>query len=77
VEARRRDDKCDAILTSFATYCRETSLHGWKYVAPVSRSSGGCEKMSWLSLLIVALVTASVFVFRASQVEDYLQHKTG
>ena len=59
---------------SLATYCKETSLHGWKYVAPMSSSTGGFEKVCWLTLLIVALMTASIFVFRASQ--DFASHTT-
>lgn len=61
-------------MRSFATYCKETSLHGWKYVAPASSTTRNCEKISWLTLLIVALTTASIFVFRASQ--DFASHTT-
>ena len=64
----------NTVLTSFATYCRETSLHGWKYVAPASNSTGPVEKVTWFTLLIVALTTASIFVFRASQ--DFASHTT-
>ena len=47
---------------SFRTYCEETSLHGWKYVA--ISSSTTCEKICWLILLIGSLTTASVLVYR-------------
>ena len=61
----------NSLLATFATYCRETTLHGWKYV---SNSTGTLERVIWLTLLIVFLTTASIFVFRASQ--DFASHTT-
>lgn len=55
-------------MESFRTYCQETSLHGWKYV----QTSSNLEKFAWLALLILALTTASVLVYRA--VSDFLAH---
>lgn len=57
-----------SLLTSFGTYCQETSLHGWKYV----QTSRSLERFCWLALLIVSLTTASVLVYRA--VTDFLSH---
>ena len=68
------EDEWKELWASFATYCKETSLHGWKYVAPVSNSTGRIEKFCWLTLLIFALMTAGIFVFRASQ--DFASHTT-
>ena len=36
------------IRDSFASYCRETTLHGWKYVT--SGSSTSCEKSTWYGI---------------------------
>ena len=58
------------IRQSFASYCQETTLHGWKYVT--SCSSTTCEKSAWLMLLLVSLTTASVLVYRA--VGDFMAH---
>ena len=48
---------------SFKTYCRETSLHGWKYIAftPGTR----LERFGWLCLLVSSLLTAFVLVYKA------------
>ena len=54
----------DSVLTSkpFQTYCKQTSLHGWKYVA-FSKGSK-FERLCWLFLLLLALLIASNLVYR-------------
>ncbi len=41
------------IRDSFASYCRETTLHGWKYVT--SGSSTSCEKSTWYEIQPILL----------------------
>jgi len=48
---------------SFKTYCKETSLHGWKYIAFSPGSQ--IERLGWLILLISSLLTAFVLVYKA------------
>ena len=49
-------------------FFHETSLHGWKYV----QTSSAYARYAWLALLILAMTTASIFVFKA--IEDFLSH---
>ena len=51
-----------------ATFFHETSLHGWKYVL----TSSTYGRYAWLALLILAMTTASIFVFKA--IKDFLSH---
>ena len=46
----------------FTSYCKQTSLHGWKYVA-FSKGSK-FERVCWLFLLLLALLIASNLVYR-------------
>ena len=47
---------------AFQTYCRETSLHGWKYVS--FSTSSKIERFSWLFLVIGSIISASALVYR-------------
>ena len=47
---------------AFQTYCRETSLHGWKYVS--FSTSSKLERFSWLFLVIGSIISASALVYR-------------
>ena len=47
---------------AFQTYCRETSLHGWKYVSDATTSK--FERLCWLLLAIGSLFAASTLVYR-------------
>ena len=47
---------------AFQTYCRETSLHGWKYVS--FSTSSKLERFCWLFLVIGSIISASALVYR-------------
>ena len=51
-----------SVVKPFQTYCKQTSLHGWKYVA-FSKGSR-FERLCWLFLLLLALLIASNLVYR-------------
>ena len=51
-----------SVIKPFQTYCKQTSLHGWKYVA-FSKGTK-FERICWLILLLCALLIASNLVYR-------------
>lgn len=66
---RRRKPMClRATLANFSTFCRQTSLHGWQYIAQKNGSSA--KHMFWAIIVSMSMATAALFLY--NNTVDYL-----
>ena len=66
---RRRKPMClGATLANFSTFCRQTSLHGWQYIAQKNGSSA--KHMFWAIIVSMSMATAALFLY--NNTVDYL-----
>ena len=66
---RRRKPMClRATLANFSTFCKQTSLHGWQYIAQKNGSSA--KHMFWAVIVSMSMATAALFLY--NNTVDYL-----
>ena len=66
---RRRKPFClRATLANFSIFCRQTSLHGWQYIA--QRNSSSAKHMFWAVVVSLSMATAAMFLYNNTM--DYL-----
>ena len=66
---RRRKPMClRATLANFSTFCKQTSLHGWQYIAQKNGSSA--KHMFWAIIVSMSMATAALFLY--NNTVDYL-----
>lgn len=57
-----------ATLNNFSTFCRQTSLHGWQYIA--QKNSSRAKHVFWAIMVSMSMATAAVFLYNNTM--DYL-----
>ena len=66
---RRRKPFClRATLANFSIFCRQTSLHGWQYIA--QKNSSSAKHMFWAVVVSLSMATAAMFLYNNTM--DYL-----
>ncbi len=65
---RRRPFCLRATLANFSTFCRQTSLHGWQYIAQKNTSTA--KHMFWAIVVSMSMATAALFLYNNTM--DYL-----
>lgn len=66
---KRRQPFClRATLENFSTFCRQTSLHGWQYIA--QKNSSSAKHMFWAIVVSLSMATAALFLYNNTM--DYL-----
>ena len=66
---KRRQPFClKATLANFSTFCRQTSLHGWQYIA--QKNSSSAKHMFWAVVVSLSMATAALFLYNNTM--DYL-----
>ena len=57
-----------ATLANFSTFCQQTSLHGWQYIA--QKNSSSAKHMFWAVVVSMSMATAALFLYNNTM--DYL-----
>ena len=57
-----------ATLANFSTFCQQTSLHGWQYIA--QKNSSSAKHMFWAVVVSLSMATAALFLYNNTM--DYL-----
>ena len=57
-----------ATLANFSTFCQQTSLHGWQYIA--QKNSSSAKHMFWAIVVSLSMATAALFLYNNTM--DYL-----
>jgi hypothetical protein len=57
-----------ATLANFSTFCQQTSLHGWQYIA--QKNSSSAKHMFWAIVVSMSMATAALFLYNNTM--DYL-----
>jgi hypothetical protein len=56
------------IMANFSTFCSQTSLHGWQYIA--QRNSSSAKHVFWGIVVSMSMATAALFLYNNTM--DYL-----
>ena len=65
---RRRPRWLKVTMQNFSTFCNQTSLHGWQYIAQSHTSS--LKHVFWALIVSLSMATAAIFLYNNTM--DYL-----
>ena len=65
---KRRPRWLKVTMQNFSTFCNQTSLHGWQYIAQSHTSS--LKHVFWALIVSLSMATAAIFLYNNTM--DYL-----
>ena len=66
---RRRPRWLKLTMQNFSTFCNQTSIHGWQYIAQAHTSS--LKHIFWALIVSLSMATAALFLYNNTMAVSY------